>query len=94
MRCIINDVWLLAMFLRGEHTTSTCYHVNVDMSLDKAKTILVAQHLLVQQYLSFTNSHYSLDQPTACSGWVGGWLLGQYLGKVDAKRANNRTVAS
>ena len=60
------------MFLRGEHTTSTCYHVNVDMSLDKAKTIPVAQHLLVQQYLSFTNGHYSLDQPTACTGWGGG----------------------
>ena len=62
MCCIIIDVWLLAMFLRGEHTTNTCYHVNVDMSLDKAKTIPVAQHLLVQQYLSFTNGLYSLDQ--------------------------------
>ena len=81
MCCIIIDVWLLAMFLRGEHTTSTCYHVNVDMSLDKAKTILVAQHLLVQQYLSFTNSHYSLDQPTACSGWVGGGYWVNIWGK-------------
>ena len=92
------------MFLRGEHTTNTCYHVNVDMSLDKAKTIPVAQHLLVQQYLSFTNGHYSLDQPTACTGWVGGGGggggggVGGYWvnnwGKVYAKRAINKTVGS
>ena len=53
--------------------------------------------IAVRQYLSFTNSHYSLiqqDQPTACTGWGwGGRLLDKYLGKVGAKRASDRTVA-
>ena len=49
----------------------------------------------MQQYFSFTNSHYSLiqqDQPTASTRWGGYWV--DIWGKVGAKRDSNRAAGS